>query len=94
MSAPVTHKAPASATVGVTSAEVLAFNNSRRYAILINDSANKIFLGFGVPAELNKGILIAAGSNYEILDINLTFQAIEAIADIAGSVLLLQEANR
>ena len=88
------HSAPANASVGTATGEVLAANTNRRGAVFTNDSANKIWLGIGAAAVVNKGIFLAAnGGYYEINDTNLTYQAVNAIADAASSNLCVQEAD-
>lgn len=94
MVAVLRHKVPVSVTVGTSSVEVLAANTLRQGAALVNDSANKIYLGIRNAAVLNKGIFLAAGGgSYEINSTNLTLDAINAIADAASSNLTVQEAN-
>lgn len=53
-------------TVGTTSTLVLAENLLRKYFIVVNNSANLVYLGIGQPAVIDKGIpLVYKGSNYE-----------------------------
>lgn len=86
--------APASATVGTSSAVVLAANANRKGAIFVNDSANKIYLAINAAAVSGKGILLTAnGGAYEINNTNLTEQAVSAIATGAGSELTILEAE-
>jgi len=90
----VTWAAPAFATVGVASAEVLAENKQRRGVVFVNDSANQIYLGVGAAAVVGSGIrLNANGGAYEINGDNLTTQDIRAIATAASSNLTIMEAT-
>ena len=52
-------------SVGATSTTVLAANADRRYAIIVNDSDENIYLKLGSSAEMNKGIRInSAGGTF------------------------------
>lgn len=90
---PIIMSAPAFVLVGVASTPILPANPSRRYAIIVNDSVNNIYLAFGAAAVLNQGELLGGnGGIYEIAeDINLTTQAINGIAGFAGSNVTVQE---
>lgn len=58
----------ANITVGATTTVALAAVSGRKYAILVNDSNETIYLSLGTDAVLNKGIrLNANGGAYEIL---------------------------
>ena len=78
-------------TLSVTQQRILGKNPARVYALLINDGADDIYLGMGIPATANRGIrLNASGGSYEI---NLTnpWQG-EIYAVSAGTpALLVQE---
>ena len=94
ISGPVqTGNAPAVATVGVTSANVLAANSSRTSLILINTHAsNTISLGLGANAAvLGSGITLYPGAaiTFNVLD-NMQ-QAVQAIASGASTTLAIQE---
>jgi len=53
--------------VTTTSAELLAANPDREYAIFINDSDTVIYLAFGEDAVINSGVRInATGGSYEM----------------------------
>lgn len=43
-------------TIGATSTTVLAANEARRYCVLCNDSAEEMYISFGVAAVMNSGI--------------------------------------
>ncbi len=81
-------------TVTGTTQEALAANPDRRYALLINDSDEAMYLGIGVAAVANRGIrLNAAGGSYEISEeAGALFQ--DAINVIGGTtkILLITEA--
>lgn len=84
--------APTFATVGVASATAVAANANRRGLVLVNTSANRISLGFGVPAVLDRGItLMANGGTFNMAAFDFSTQAVNAIASAAGSNLAIQE---
>ena len=81
-------------SVLVTNTAVIAANPNRRCLLLINDSANIIYLMLGGTAVANQGIrLNAAGGNYEMSPRlgNLYRGAINAIALTGTSVLLVTD---
>lgn len=83
---------PASAVVGVASSQVLAGNVKRQGLILVNTSANGIYLAFDAPAVIGAGIFIGPnGGAYTMQAGNLNRGAVNAIATGAGSNLGIQE---
>lgn len=48
------------ATVGITPTRILSYNTHRRLAIITNDSAADIYLGFGSSLAVNTGIRLNA----------------------------------
>ena len=71
--------------VTTTSQVVLAANEARKYAILINTSNENMWLRLGNPAVVGEGIFLArAGFAYEISQDNLYVGAIHAIHDGTG----------
>lgn len=89
----VYNSAPDSAAITTVTSEVLAANDKRRGAILINDGATKVYLGIGFAAVAGKGIAIAAGGSYEINRVNLTLQAVNVITSSGTSTITFQEAE-
>lgn len=72
-------------TVGTTSIVLLNSNEKRVYAIIVNDSLQDVWLGFGEPAVANRGIrLNSEGGNYEITWKNLFMGTISAIGKSAN----------
>ena len=54
-------------TVGSSSTEILAFNDQRGYATIINDSNEDVYLALEEAAVMNSGARLAAnGGTYEI----------------------------
>lgn len=82
--------APPKFAVNVTTAstEVLASNPNRRYAVIINDSSEVMWLAFGEDAVANSGIrLNAGGGSFEMGHAfgNLTQAAVNAIHAGSGN---------
>ena len=72
-------------TVGTTSVVVLNANPLRVYSIIVNDSLQDIWLGFGETAVAEKGIrLNSEGGSYEVTWKNLFCGTISAIALVAN----------
>jgi len=87
----LTASAPASGTVGITSASIVSSNSSRKSLIIKNLSNNTISLGLAQTAVLYSGITL---SPYEIWNMNeysFVTGAINAIADVASSNVSIQE---
>lgn len=87
---------PSYMTVGIASGQVMRFNSNRVEAVLVNDSANIIYLSKGTtPAVVGSGIrLNANGGNVVIEPDNMGYiwkGAIQAIATLAGSNLSYTE---
>lgn len=84
--------APATVSVGVASGEVLARNASRRGAVFVNTSNNRISFGIGTAAILDRGITIYGnGGTWQMDEFTFTIEAINAIASAAASDLAVQE---
>jgi hypothetical protein len=80
--------------VGTTSISVLAANPKRRYALLINDGTEVIYIKLGATAVKNEGIRINAnGGCYEISPAknNLYHGAIYAVSNSNSNDLLITE---
>jgi len=87
----LTANTPTFATVGVTSAQVLAANTSRKGLILINTSTGNISIGFGSTAVLNSGVTLYPNGTFFMDEYMYTTSAITAIAANASSNLAIQE---
>lgn len=80
------------ATSGVASSTALAANASRKYALIVNDSANTIYIFLGATAVLNQGIrLNANGGSYEINSTNLYTGIITTITTVASQNVIVTE---
>lgn len=89
---PLTALTPTFATVGVTSAQVVAANGSRKSLVLINTSTNDISFGIGVnSAVLYSGITLTPKGVWESDEYSYVTSAINAIASGASSNLTIQE---
>jgi len=83
--------APTFATVGVASAQAVAANASRKGLALVNTSDNRISLGFGSAAVLDRGITLYPGGSFEMDSFMFDLGAVNAIASAAASNLAIQE---
>ncbi|KKK79722.1 hypothetical protein LCGC14_2830650 [marine sediment metagenome] len=55
------------ASMSSTTGAVLAVNNDRKYALIVNDGSVDVYLNLGASATANAGIRInASGGSYEI----------------------------
>lgn len=89
---PLTALTPTFATVGVTSAQVLASNVDRKGCVLINRSTGNISFGIGAnPAVLDSGITLTPNGVWDMSEYDYVTSAINAIASVAGSNLTIQE---
>lgn len=88
---PVVRLTHTSAAIAVTSTTVAAENAYREYALFINDSDVTMYLAIDVPAVLNAGIRLDAGSALEMGARfgNLDTRQINAIHGGAGTKNLL-----
>lgn len=88
---PVVRLTHTSAAIAVTSTTVAAENADREYALIINDSDVTVYLALDVPAVLNAGIRLDAGSSLEIGARfgNLDTRQINAIHGGTGTKTLL-----
>ena len=74
-----------------TQQRVLGGNPNRIYALLVNDGADDIYLGMGIPAVLNRGIRVNnGGGSYEINLMNPWHGSIHAVS-VGTPNLLIQE---
>lgn len=80
-------------TVGATTTAVLVANGARKYAVIINDSNEAIYIGLGVDAEMNKGIRLNANGGTLNLSGDRPFRgAVNAICASGGKNLCILEA--
>ncbi|GAI14480.1 unnamed protein product [marine sediment metagenome] len=78
--------------LSATQVQVLPKNPLRTYALLVNPSAEQVFLAMGIPAVVDRGIpLLTAGSNYEINLTNPWHGSIHAVSKAGTPNLLIQE---
>jgi len=76
-----------------TTAKLLDANPNRYYASFQNDGSKKVYLGLGVAAEVEKGVVIQPGAIYELSgDGVMCTGQINVIGTDAGpQVILVQE---
>lgn len=89
---PLTGSSPTFATVGTSSAQVIAANSSRKGLVFVNTSANNISFGIGAnPAVAGSGITLTPNGVWDADEYTYVTSAINAIATGAGSNLTIQE---
>ena len=89
---PLTGSSPTAATVGVSSAQAVASNSSRKGLTLVNTSAARISIAFGATAVLDSGItLYPNGGVFMMGEYDYSTAAVNAIASAASSNLAVQE---
>ncbi len=94
----VAMKAPANATIGESSTEILTQSEQRReFLSLVNtDLTNGVYIAFGADAEYQKGIYLAPNGGALLLDMECTSQAVNGIVGPGSStspVVAVQEGN-
>ncbi|GAI06310.1 unnamed protein product [marine sediment metagenome] len=78
--------------LSVTQVMVLDKNPARLYALIVNPSAEQVFLGMGIPAVVDRGIpLLSAGSSYEINLTNPWHGSVHAVSKAGTPSLLITE---
>lgn len=83
---------PTQIAVGTSSTTLLIANPNRKYAHIINNSGNTIYIQYSVSAALNQGIKLPGfGSIYTIESSNLWLGEINAIGLIAGQLIDILE---
>lgn len=77
------------AAVTDVSSQAVARNLNRRGLVICNIGAGDVYLGIGVTAQAQKGILLkASGGSYEMNASNLCDAAVNAICDTGLSTTL------
>ncbi len=89
----ITGSSPSQVSVGVASAQAVAFNSGRTGLVLTNISTGTIYLAFGASAAVvGSGIVLTAnGGTWAMDEYNFSKEIINAIAHQALSGLALQE---
>lgn len=90
---PLTASSPTFATVGTTSAQILASNASRKGCSVQNNSATaSVYLAFGANAAVvGSGIFLAPYGTYTMDEYLYVTSSINAIASAVGTNVTLQE---
>lgn len=90
---PLTALSPTSATVTGTSSQIVASNPSRTSLIIINLSADKIYIGIGANAAVvGSGIALTnTGSVWESDEYSYVTSAINAISSGTSSAVSIQQ---
>lgn len=80
-------------SVGSSTTEILAANVSRRYAVIVNDSDEEMYLGLGASAVMNEGLrLNRHGGAWWCFGANLYTGAINGICSSGSKVATRVEA--
>jgi hypothetical protein len=87
----LTAQSPAFATVGVTSAQVVAANSARKGLVLVNNSTANISIAFAATAVSGSGVVLYPGGVFFMDEYMFTTSAVTAIATAAASNLGVQE---
>lgn len=87
----LTANSPAVSSVGVTSAQSVAANASRKGLLLFNNSSATISVAFGNAAVLGSGVTLLPGGTWEMGEYSYSTAAVNAIAGSAASNLSIQE---
>lgn len=87
----LTASSPASASVGVTSGQVVAANASRKGLVLINTSIGNVSFGLGANAVLNNGITLTPFGVWVMDELTFFTGAINAIGSVGSQNLAIQE---
>jgi len=92
MAKPLNHiKVITKDTASVTNASgvVLAANDRRLYAEIVNQSANNIWLAFGEAAVVGEGIYLAPNGFSFVINTDFLWRGnVTAISDVAGPSVL------
>lgn len=89
----LTGSAPATGTVGTSSATLVAANVNRRGCVITVIGSGSVFLAFGANAAvINSGIALPGARSVFIMDaFTYSREAINAIASAAGVTVSIQE---
>ncbi len=80
-------------TVATTPTTILAANGKRKYAVIVNDSTEPVYLKFGAGAVMNSGVrLNAQGGSLLIDKSNLYTGLITGICTSGSMVVTVLEA--
>ena len=84
---------PSKVSVGNTTTELLSATSGRRYAILVNDSNETIYISLGSDAVINSGIRLNAGGGSYTISGDRPFRgAINGICTSGGKNISIFEA--
>ena len=86
---------PEDAVVAETDTPILDIDEDRTGLVLVNNTTNRdIFLAFGHPAVIDRGIrLNRGGGSYEMNDTNLSVQRLNGVANGPGAILSVLRAQ-
>ena len=93
LSGTINASAPTNALVGTSSGAIIAENLARQGLVLINIASGTIYLAFqGAVAVLNAGVVLTPnGGSFTMDEYNYSNGTINGIANVANSVISIQE---
>jgi hypothetical protein len=78
---------PTQISVGTSSTQLFAANPNRKYAHIVNNTSETIFIQFQVSAALNQGIKMNPGSFYTLESTNLWLGVVNAIGNLPSQLI-------
>lgn len=78
-------------SVGTTSVKVASANQSRTYMFIQNMGGSNVFLALGTASKASAGILISAGSAYEMIKGNIYDGEVYAISVAASQIVAVTD---
>lgn len=78
---------PTQIAVSTSSTQLFAANPNRKYAHIVNNTTETIFIQFQASAALNQGIKMQPGSFYTLESTNLWLGVINAIGNTASQLI-------
>jgi len=84
--------APDTATVAITTTEIVPANTNRQWVFITNVGAEDVFIAIGQPAELNKGMVLRSPDGSIVLDTtSCPTGAVNGIVAANTSAVIFQE---
>lgn len=82
---------PGQVPVGISSTLVFAANPNRKYAHIVNNSGEEIFIQYSASAALNQGIRIPPGAFFTLESNNLWLGIVNAIGVMSNQLIDILE---
>lgn len=78
---------PAQVTISTNSIELFAANPDRKYAHIMNNSGQTIYIQYASPAAIGQGIIVRSNTLYTIDFNNLWLGSVNAIGVAASQII-------